>query len=214
MNAPALALASGLDVRTSCRIEALRHDRTGWRLVAADGEVGPFDAAVLALPAEQARALVAPWDRAMATAAEIRTEPCWTVMAAFADRVPIAADVVRHRGVLDWAARNSAKPGRGGSECWVMHATAAWSSVHLEDPGERIGPALLAALASHASSGLPQSVFVAAHRWRYARSGRFGRPALWDRDLKIGLCGDWLLGPRVECAWLSGDRLAAEVCGG
>ena len=211
MNAPALALAAALDVQSSVRIEALRRDRSSWEVVSGGGATGPFDAVVLALPAEQARALIAPWDTAMEAAAQVQSEPCWTAMASFEDRVSILEDVIRHRGVIDFAGRNSAKPGRSGPECWVIHATTEWSRSHLEEPAETIAPQLLSALASNAASGLPDASFLAAHRWRYARSGRFGSPSLWNGELKVGLCGDWLLGPRIECAWLSGIDLAAQI---
>ena len=48
----------------------------------------------------------------------------------------------------------------------------------------------------------------AVHRWRYAMSAGSGDGALGTPTLAIGVCGDWLLGPRVECAWLSGKVLA------
>jgi predicted NAD/FAD-dependent oxidoreductase len=58
---------------------------------------------------------------------------------------------------------------------------------------------------------LPAPLVMAAHRWRFARSGRLGLPSLWSGRLKLGLCGDWLLGPRVECAWMSGHHLADRI---
>lgn len=27
----------------------------------------------------------------------------------------------------------------------------------------------------------------------------------------LGVCGDWLVGPRVECAWMSGKALAGII---
>ena len=49
-----------------------------------------------------------------ARAAAIQSDPCWTVMAGFAGRLPIDADVLRRDGDVAWAARNSSKPGRSG----------------------------------------------------------------------------------------------------
>ena len=211
MSAPALALAEALDVHRSFRVEALRRDRSGWHVVGEGFDGGPFEAVVVALPAEQARVLVGPWDRSLETAASLPSDPCWTVMVAFEEPMPYADDVVQRRDILDWAARNSAKPGRTGPEAWVMHATPGWSRMHLEDPADDIGPALLAAFARVVGGNLPRPLVVAAHRWRYARSGRLGHPALWNNGLGLGLCGDWLLGPRVESAWLSGDGLAEQI---
>ena len=213
MNAPARALASGLAVRQSARIAALHRTTAGWRMRGEGVEAGPFDAVVVAVPAEQAGGLVEPWSGDLAAAAAATpAAPCWTVMAAFPERLPIADDVVTRRGAIGWAARDSAKPGRGGPECWVVQAGPEWSREHLEETPGAVAPALLAALAEVARPGvLPAPAWSGAHRWRYARSGALGRDALWDAGLGLGLCGDWLLGPRVECAWLSGHRLAGTM---
>ena len=37
--------------------------------------------------------------------------------------------------------------------------------------------------------------------------------ALWDDGLRIGVCGDWLSGPRGENAFLSGLALARRIAG-
>jgi len=38
-----------------------------------------------------------------------------------------------------------------------------------------------------------------------------GIPFLWDPVLQVGACGDWAGGPRVECAFDSGEALAAAI---
>ena len=93
----------------------------------------------------------------------------------------------------------------------MIQAGPDWSREHLEETGEEVVPALLAALSERIGAALPEVLSATAHRWRYARSGNSGDGALWDAGLGLGVCGDWLLGPRVECAWVSGDRLALRV---
>jgi predicted NAD/FAD-dependent oxidoreductase len=51
------------------------------------------------------------------------------------------------------------------------------------------------------------------HRWRYALSAGTGLGCLWNEKQQIGACGDWLVGPRVECAWVSGRLLAKRMLG-
>ncbi len=215
MSTPVRDLASRLDVVCSTRIEALRRDPAGWHLVGESGVAGPFDAVVVAVPAEQAGPLVRPWQPHFADhAAATPAEPCWTVMASFSERLAIDADVVKHRGPIGWAARNSAKPGRTGPESWVVQAEPNWSRQRLEDEPASVLPRLIEALTAVAARPLPEIAFASAHRWRYARSGTLGRDTLYDADLKLGLCGDWLIGPRIECAWLSGRWLADAILAG
>lgn len=214
MNAIIKGLAAAQDVRWNCRIERIARDSSGWRLDHADG-TDSADAVIVAVPAEQVSDLVAPFvpDWA-ALALATRSQPSWTVMAAFAAPLPIADDCLRPAGAIGWAARNSAKPGRSGPESWVIQASAHWSAAHLEDDAAAVIVALMAEFVQMTGADLPKPLVLQAHRWRYALSGGAGRTALWDGDAALGLCGDWLVAPRIESAWTSGRALAALITGG
>ncbi len=213
MNAPVKALAAALDVRWNVQVTALARVSSGW-VVVGEAALGEFDAVVVATPAEQAALLLAPVEPEFAALAQSTVSaPCWTLMAAFAERLPIAADILRDDAVIAWAARNSAKPGRVGPESWVAQASADWSRRHLEQSPAEVVPRLLQALAAVAGAALPSPCAALAHRWRYAKSGVAGGRQLWTSERLLGVCGDWLLGPRVECAWLSGSSLAAAIIG-
>lgn len=215
MNAPLREMAGRFEVQWGARVMQLAPDRAEWRVVLENGASQPVDAVVVALPAEQASELTAPVSPDFsALAAATPTDPCWTVMAAFSERLGTGIDCWRGGGEtspLIWAARNSSKPGRTGPEAWVLQATPGWSRSHLEASSEDVTQALLAALSDSLAIRPGRPIAQSAHRWRFARSGAQGAGALWDPRRRLGLCGDWLLGPRVEAAWLSGTRLADLV---
>jgi hypothetical protein len=214
MNAPLKAMAGELGVQFGTRIEQLVRDGEGWQI---DGEGAPdarFDAVLVAVPAEQAGPLLQPHAPAMATLADqTASDPCWTLMAGFEAPLALVQDTLRQRGPIGWAARNNAKPGRATEECWVIQASPEWSRAHLEEDAETVAAALLAELAEANGGPLPRQLGATAHRWRFARSGTAGEEALWDAEQRIGVCGDWLIGPRVEAAYMSG-LLLAEAVGG
>ena len=114
-------------------------------------------------------------------------------------------------GGVGWAARNNAKPGRTGPESWVVQATPAWSSRHIDADADAVTAELLAALSTVLGVALPAPIGLAGHRWRFARSAPDGPGVILDPDRGLGLCGDWLIGPRVESGWLSGARLAERI---
>lgn len=219
MNSPVRRLAEGRDVQWSARVTGLARRGAGWRLSLDGGEVADVDLAVIAVPAEQAAALLAAAapDLASRAAAAI-SEPCWTVMAAFAQPVPVARDCWRAgdgegdqgHGIVGWAARNNAKPGRTGPESWVIQATPAWSRDRIDADPDEMRCALLAALSEELGVRLPTRIGTACHLWRFARSAQGGSGPVLSSD-RLGLCGDWLIGPRVESAWLSGTRLAEMI---
>lgn len=213
MNAPVAFLARQHDTQFASHVMGLLREGAHWQILLQDGSRhGPYDAAVLAVPAEQAAAFLGTYDLAMAAhAIAARSQPCWSVMAAFAQRLPIAADALHGGEPVAFAARNSAKPGRAGTEAWVLQASAAWSVRHLEDEAPQVAETLITWLADQAGGTLPACLHLAAHRWRYAMAGRSPQGALWNAGLRLGACGDWLLGPGVEEAWLSGTQLGRRI---
>lgn len=210
MNAVVKAISEQLPVEWNARVDCLRRSDGAWFLDPVADE--PFDAVIVAVPAEQAAPLLVAHDPAMAAMAQAcPSAPCWTAMVAFAEPIGIAQDIVRDAGIIGWAARNSAKPGRGGTEAWVIQATADWSRAHLEDDAASVVDALLAALAAEATQALPTPIVRIGHRWRYARVATTRHGTLWNETLGIGAVGDWLLAPRIESAWLSGRMLADRI---
>ena len=117
---------------------------------------------------------------------------------------------------MRWIARDSTKPGRGGSgESWLLHASAEWSEAHIEYDAASVAALLLA---EFAQLGGPAPEHWSAHRWRYASTLPTEAEAAaendvcsWDRGQALGLCGDWLNGGTVEAAWLSGRALAQRM---
>ena len=225
------ALAAALHRRLPSPVWSRRHvaqlhrGADGWRVrhmdaaaiapgtVAASGGVlaGPFDVAVLALPAPQTASLLRTAGHAFALAAERASyAPCWAAMAAFSSPVD-APDAQRHAdGPLRWTAREASRPRRPAApDCWVLHASAEWSRANLERDAAAVAAELAAAFAA-----APAPRFLAAHRWRYALvETALGEDCLWDQQARIGACGDWCIAGRVEAAWLSGRALAARALG-
>ena len=213
MNAPIRAMAERLDVRWGLRAERLSRDGALW-CVEADQATFTAATVLVAVPAEQAAVLLA--DAAphfAARAASVASAPCWAVMAAFAEPLAEAPDTFRSdTAPVSWAARNSAKPGRGGRETWVIHASPARSRELVDRPKEEAAKAVLADF--FAATGTPAAapIHCDAHRWLYALpEARQGEGPLFDPDLRIGIAGDWLHSARVEGAWVSGRALAAAV---
>ena len=194
-------------------VQRLDHSEGGWTITSAEhGLHSPrYSAVLLAVPAPQAVPLLAPVSPAgAAIATSARMRGSWAVMLRYASPVALPWEgAFINTGPLRWVARDSSKPGRTGQETWLLHASPEWSEAHIEDSAEAVTTALLTAFAA---LGGPAPLAATAHRWRYADT----EPALtqgswWDAQMRLGLCGDWLHGGKVEGAWLSGRALAQQV---
>lgn len=212
MSAVIREMANRQNVEFGFLAKGLVRDGFGWSIVGELETRGVFDAVVVATPAEQASSILALHDFDMARSALLaRSQPCWTVMLAFATPAPAKSNIIRDRGPIAWAARNSAKPGRETVECWVIQGTATWSTAQIDEAADSVITLLKNALENEIGAPIPEILFSAAHRWRYALSSGAGLGALWNKEIGLGVCGDWLVGPRVECAWLSGQELAEKI---
>ena len=212
MNAPVRQMTEAATVLWKSQVTQVERSGAGWRLLIESGGVFEFDFLVFAVPAEQTSAMLASAAPDLAARASgPRSEPCWTVMLAFAEAVAVNQDCWRGDGIIGWAARNNSKPGRTGPESWVVQAGPDWSGRHLESDPDWIAVTLKASFSELLETELPLCLGMASHRWRYARSGVEGSGAIFDGDRRLGICGDWLIAPRVEAAWISGTELAELI---
>jgi predicted NAD/FAD-dependent oxidoreductase len=221
MNAPLRQMAAAQRVHWSMRVTRIDHLAAGWRLHTDDGiaavarsvvDGSVVDGLVVAVPAEQAATLLAAVAPDLAARAVATPSlPCWSAMLAFSAPVPVSLNHLRGEGIIGVASRNSSKTGRTGPESWVVHASPEWSTRHLEADPLWITDTLLGTLAELLGTRLPPVLSASSHRWRFARSGSDGSGSMWDRERRLGVCGDWLLGPRIEAAWMSGTALAARI---
>ncbi|WP_010219501.1 NAD(P)/FAD-dependent oxidoreductase [Sphingomonas sp. PAMC 26621] len=210
INSLSKSLCAPLTVCWNSRVDALREVDQKWVLDPVSQE--RFDALIIATPAEQAAPLLIAHEPAMAGMAQsCPSAPCWTAMLAFDERIAIANDIIRDAGIIGWAARHSAKPGRGRTETWVIQATAEWSSEHLEHSETDVVSGLLSALAAEATQELPEPIVRIGHRWRYSCVEPTHHGFLWNETMRIGAVGNWLIAPRIESASLSGRMLADRI---
>lgn len=165
-----------------------------------------------------------------APAGTVDADCCWALLVAFrsplfggAPPLPLDGAMVQGSSSLSWIARDSSKPGRaaGSLDCWVVHATAAWSNPRREQgKSEVVGPLLAEWLrecrrdGAGGNSAAPEIAYVEAHRWNAAFPlNPLSAPerSFWDAGSGLGLCGDWCIGPRSGDAFESGQALARRV---
>ncbi len=222
MNSIAHSLSIGLNIQVSTEIKALHHtsENNQWRLQDKHDQFldESFDAVIVSAPAEQSAKLLT------GTALKTRIpqqidEPCWTL--ALATRGKVNADVQGIFGdnTIAWLSRLSARPQRAANleydDLWMLHFSADWSrdkDKHSEDAMIQIGINWLnSKLQRHTHSPL-ELMHHYRHYWRYARlKSNYEQPKiLFDKFSNIAAIGDWLVGGRVEGAYLSALDLAEQ----
>jgi predicted NAD/FAD-dependent oxidoreductase len=119
---------------------------------------------------------------------------------------------------ISWLARDDSKPGRkhndsiAGRDRWLLHASTDWSREHLDDTKTVVQSQLFDSMEQVLGRNVNVVGDVATHLWRYAiPANPLDDESLWDADAKLGACGDWCGGPRIEGAFLSGISVAGTI---
>lgn len=233
MHSPVKALLADITFYPDCRISRLRYlqnstatDTSGWYLFDQhNSKFGPYQALILTLPPVQLQTLLATafqpaedgYDDVHQLISQIQPQvllPCWAVNLQLAEPLQTRVDAVFVKeGNLSWLARQNSKPGRASNaDNWLLHFSPQCSALYL-----RAEPAQLIALAKAELELIFQQALsignALTHRWLYAQIN----PAVnqfkpdYHPGLKLALAGDWLMGGRVENAYLSGVTAAREV---
>ena len=214
MSAISQVLGESFSIFKAVTVETLVQSHSGWRVSTTNGETEQyFDAILLAIPAPQALTLLATAGVQFKPLQAVHYAPCWALMLAFyGSAVPTAKFQRFDTGPISWIANDSSKPGRTSDMAtFVAHASPEWSRANLEKtPGEvmnLLSPALLEYISTTSTPN-----YQSAHRWRYALTETpAGFGCFWDAEQKIGACGDWCLGGRVEAAFDSGEAAARAI---
>jgi photolyase PhrII len=216
MSAIGKHLATNLTLRTGVRVAPPQRLDGGWRLRSDTGEtLGDFDLLIVAVPAPQAAVLLGSFAPDLAArAASVRYAAVWALMLAVDTDPGLPYDGLFFDGdEIGWAARNSSKPSRSGNT-WVVHAAPAWTRSRCDEPGEEIAAELGNLFAGRVGIDATDLVVQTAHLWRYSLVDYpLATGALWNPELRLGLCGDWCQGARIEGAFLSGQAIAGRILG-
>ena len=218
-------LATGLAVQLEQNVSRLGVAGSDLSLETASGQQHLAHTVVLALAAEQSRALLqtltSPPPSVLGASALLglsRSHACLTLMALYPQAVaapPWQVWYPRDSKLLQLVSHESSKRAGFNRVVLVLQARPAWSREHRDDAtwpdallaeaGRVLGPWASAPIAQH------------MHRWTWARTDRdagLAAPLLLQlpNGSQVGVCGDrFSAGGGVEAAWRSGRALAARI---
>lgn len=216
MRALVASLLDGGPTRQGVEVAPIEAAGTGVKLRSVDGEdLGSFDRVIVTAPPSQTARLIGAVSPALAAQAQtVVVRPCWAGLVAFDGALDLPWDgAFVHDAALSWVIRDNVKPGRSDGECWVLHGSPEWSQANIDAAADDVAPRLLDAFVQVTGlTATPNVRHLSAHRWRFALPDPpLEAPFLFDAASGVGCAGDWLGGPKIEGAYLSGLRLAEHL---
>jgi predicted NAD/FAD-dependent oxidoreductase len=197
------------------RIDRTEKQNGRYELITDDGQSFDHSHLVITAPPAQSRKLVPESQRENFECFD-RIEMLPTIAHLVLLEDPVGVDFdglfVNDNEVLDWVARNSAKPGRSGPETWVLHTDHEWSAEHFDDGDDAVKESIRTAFGTITGKTLDPD-YEDLHRWRYSNCEQ-PLEAGAVRDDRVVLAGDWLSGAKIEGAYCSGEHAAGMILRG
>ena len=189
---------------------------------------------ILTMPATQANVLLPSYLKKLKlTTSQAIYEPCISILAGV--EVPLSSSIfpgntklldkpiLLQKGNISWSIAKWSCSNENNTAYLsvVIHSTPEFSSKHIEQDVINFSNCLWEEWRSHIKtddifkvSALPKNIsYLKGHKWRYARVTKTADQKCERTNQKhsIAVAGDWLEGPRIESAWISGRNAAISL---
>lgn len=215
MNKVAKYLAKSFSVHLRTTITSLDHHGQ-WQLMDANAQRhGPFDLVIMTLPAPQASALLPTTFQYYRDIQPVKMLGCYALMLGFAKKIPLAFEAAHViDSDLSWIAVNSSKIKIPDPFTLIVHSSSDYAEKNLTTDDHTVLKHMLETTHKTIGHDLEGADCKILQRWRYASNTEpSSQAAFFDPKLKLGVCGDWCFGGRVEGAFSSAHSLANMIKG-
>ena len=173
-----------------------------------------FDGVISTLPGPQSLELMENFPLLINTLSSSTYDACIALMFAF-DRKPKNVstffDFPQNKGIFSWIASSN------NNQCWTAHTNPYYSNKNLSIDPKILQNEILDELKNIFI--LPNDltsyeiIYSKIHIWRYAKVRNVSIGIQIDPLYPIAIAGDFMEGPRVESAFISGEKAAELILG-
>ena len=213
MNSLCKYLAKDINIELNKKIEFVDYMNNKWLLKTENEEFGDFDYLILAIPSHQAAELAPKSFKYFDLISKAKMLGCFSLMIGLEKELKLDFDAALVKdSIINWISLNNSKPGRPNATSLLVNSSNDWAESCIEDDLDSLKQQMLDQLSKIIDLDSDNINYSTLHRWRYANCvPRNGEKSLFDPDLKLGVCGDWLTSGKVENAFLSGIDLFQKI---
>ena len=214
-NALVRYLLSDAEVRLSEKVVKIIECKDKLKLELESGKITEaFDMAVISAPGPQAIELCPESERPENL--DVRMEACFcTMLALKKGSYKLEEDAAFVKGrKLSWFASNTRKERSSVEDCITLHSTPDFAKNYTPDDKLNFERELIEDFLSLTKINRANITHATSHFWRYARpqDETIKNEGFYlSKSKRIALIGDYLMGGRVEGAFLSGKKLAEAI---
>jgi renalase len=166
-----------------------------------------FDAVISTIPAPQNIKLMDDFPLLKQSLKTASYDACIAIMFYFDKeplKIPTYFDLYNKDNILSWMAAGS------NTKLWTAHARASYSNLNLNTDKSLIKKQILSSIKDcfFSYQNIANINFASLHIWRYAKIKKIVIGKQIDPKFPIAIAGDFMEGPNIESAFISGEKAA------
>jgi renalase len=187
-----------------------------WELDFSDGSKKSYKSLILTCPFPQLKKLSKKYIKHSFINKKVKMDANITVMMATKKTRSNISSFFFSDKILGWAAyENSKKRFKSDYDLWTLQSTYKWANkVINKNKINKLNNAKKLIKKFFELTNLKRNkIFhIQNHGWKYSSNSKpFNIKSYWNSVTRIGVCGDWFVGPRLESGWLSAKDLSLKI---
>ena len=197
-------------------VKSIFFNKYFWEIKLDNGEYIQAKSIILTCPFPQSKKIAGKYLEKRISNLKINMEPNITTMLAFKNQRSVSVSSIKFNDdILTWAAfENSKKRFRSSNSLWTLQSSIRWARKNINHykKSKKTENTLISKFLNFTGYKKNKIIFKKTHGWKYSYNLN-GSPlkSYWNKKLRLGLCADWFIGPKVENAWLSANDLAKKI---
>ena len=197
-------------------VKSIFNNKYFWEIKLDNGEYIQAKSIILTCPFPQSKKIAGKYLEKRISNLKINMEPNITTMLAFKNQRTVPVSSMKFNDdILTWAAfENSKNRFNSSNSLWTLQSSIGWARKNINHykKNKQVENTLVSKFLNFTGYKKNNIIFKKTHGWKYSYNLK-GSPfkSYWNKKLRLGLCADWFIGPKVENAWLSANDLARKI---
>ena len=197
-------------------VKSILNNKFFWEIKLDNGEYIQAKSIILTCPFPQSKKIAGKYLEKKISSLKINMEPNITTMLAFKNQKTVSVSSIKFNDdILTWAAHENSKSRFNSSNSlWTLQSSVEWAKKNINHykKSNKAENTLISKFLNFTVYKKNKIIFKKTHGWKYSYNLN-GSPlkSYWNKKLRLGLCADWFIGPKVENAWLSANDLAKKI---
>ena len=187
-----------------------------WELYFSDGTTKFYKSLILTCPFPQLKKLSKKYIKHSFIRQKVKMNANITVMLVTKKTRPNISSYFFSDQILGWAAyENSKKRFKSDYDFWTLQSTYKWANkVINKNKINKLDNAKKLINKFFKLTNLKRNKIyhIQNHGWKYSSNSKpLNIKSYWNSSIRLGVCADWFVGPRLESGWLSAKDLSLKI---